>query len=57
MSTIIFTCIFYAIFAALFMYGVFIKGADSTPIKITFTILSILFGWILLPIYLGRKLN
>jgi drug/metabolite transporter (DMT)-like permease len=56
-TTIIFICIFYVVFAGLFMYGNRAIGIKEVSIHILYIVLSFLFGWILLPIELGRKLN
>jgi hypothetical protein len=45
--------IFYVIFSALFTLGVTHKGNDSSVVIIMKAVMSILFGWIMMPFYLG----
>lgn len=45
--------IFYVIFSALFTLGVTHKGNDGSFSIIMKVAMSILFGWIMMPVYLG----
>lgn len=56
-TTIIFICIFYVVFSALFIYGKTTKDIKSAYEKILFAIFSILLGWIVFPIVLGEDIK
>lgn len=56
-TTIIFICIFYAIFAALVVYCKSTKTVKITSVKIKYAIFSLLLGWILFPIVVGESLK
>lgn len=57
MNTIIFSCTFYFIFSTLFIYGVCTTNETKVSMHIVYAILSLLFGWVILPIYLGKTLK